>query len=316
MHNKLIATLCDPAVRDLAWAIGAPGLLEADATPYQGRVVDDVWCSNQLLKCSDWLKALDHTPQPLHQYIAARPTRRLGHYFETLIIFWLSHQPDARIIAANLQVQDAQRTLGEYDLLFCDNNDQVTHWEVAVKFYLQQEPVAEQRAFIGPGTKDRLDLKLDRVFEHQLLLGESGAGKLALPAGIKLNSAQAFIKGYLFYHASVLGILSIPGISAGHLRGWWIRHNLENLPQISSDSRWVSLPRLEWLAPARLPGDADVMTNEAIKTELNIHFETSSDAVLLFEVQRSATGCWEEISRGFVVYETWPIIGTSNTLHS
>lgn len=303
-------TLHDPAVRDLAWVIGAPGLLEAATPPYQGRVVDDAWCSAQLQNCTSWLQALDRSPQPLHQYIATRATRRLGHYFETLIIFWLSHNADTHIIATNLQVQDELRTLGEYDLLFRDVDGKITHWEAAVKFYLQQEPVAEQHAFIGPGTRDRLDLKLDRVFQHQLLLGESAAGQQALPPGIRLDRARAFIKGYLFYHASSPAGSAVPGISAKHLRGWWARHTLDNLPQVSSESRWTLLPRLSWLAPARLHAGAEVMTCEALNTRLDTHFSTSPDAVLLFEMQQSQTGLWEEISRGFVVCKTWPIIDT------
>jgi len=310
MQNTLMNTLYNPAVRDLAWVIGAPSLLEPTEPPYQGRVVDDAWCSAQLQNRTSWLQALDRSPQPLHEFIAARPTRRLGHYFETLIIFWLSHSADTHILATNLQVQDELRTLGEYDLLFRDADNKVTHWEAAVKFYLQQEPVAEQRAFIGPGTRDRLDLKLDRVFQHQLLLGESTAGQQALPPAIRLDCARAFIKGYLFYHATSPADSSVQGISDKHLRGWWSRHTLDILPQTSSESRWAMLPRLSWLAPARLHAEAEVMTCEALNTRLDTHFSTSTDAVLLFEMQRSKTGIWEEISRGFVVCKTWPIIDT------
>lgn len=310
MQNRQMDTLFDPAVRDLAWVIGAPGLLDATAPLFQGRVVNDTWCNAQLQSCTDWLQALDLAPQPLHQHIAARPTRRLGHYFETLIIFWLSHSADTQIIATNLQVQDKLRTLGEYDLLFRDADGRVTHWEAAIKFYLQKEAVAEQRAFIGPGTRDRLDLKLDRVFQHQLLLGETPAGQQALPAAVHLDKAQAFIKGYLFYHVSSPANSSVPGISDKHPRGWWARHTIDILPRVSGESRWALLPRLRWLAPARLHDDAEVMTGEAVKARLDAHFDTSSDALLLFEMQRSPTGLWEEISRGFVVYKTWPIIDT------
>lgn len=310
MINKLLDILCDPAVRDLAWVIGAPGLLDASAPDYQGQVVDDEWCNAQLHSCTAWLEALDSSPQPLHEFIAARPTRRLGHYFETLIAYWLTQLPDTQIIATNLQVQNENRTLGEYDFLFRDAYAKINHWEAAVKFYLQQEPLAEQRAFIGPGTRDRLDLKLGRVFQHQLLLGESAAGQQALPPGIRLDRARAFIKGYLFYHASSPAGSAVPGISAQHLRGWWARHRLDNLPQVSSKSRWILLPRLSWLAPARLHAEAEVMTCEALNTRLDTHFSTSPDAMLIFEMQQSASGRWEEISRGFVVCKTWPIIDT------
>ena len=312
MHTALINKLRDPTVRDLAWVIGSPGLLDASHPAYHRQVVDDAWCSAQLQASAAWLAALDLAPLPLHNYIAARPTRRLGHYFEALIKFWLTHMPDTQLIATNLQVQDEQRTLGEYDFLFRDNSAAVCHWEAAVKFYLQQEPLAEQRAFIGPGTRDRLDLKLDKVFQHQLVLGHTHAGQQALPQGITLDRTQAFIKGYLFYHASTFSKLAA-GVSAAHLSGWWVRHTLEKLPQTSADSRWIILPRLHWLAPARLEDDASVMTYAALGSRLDEHFSRSNDAVLVFEMARAA-GEWHEKSRGFVVCSTWPVIdGILNT---
>ncbi len=198
-QDSYLDSLRDPMVRDLAWVIGAPVLPDAAFPAYTGRVVDDAWCRTQLQTCTPWLAALDSEPRSLHDFIAARPTRRLGHYFESLIAFWLAYLPGMQIIATNLQVKDSQRTLGEYDFLLRDASADICHWEAAVKFYLQAEPQAEQHVFIGPGARDRLDLKLDRVFSRQLQLGYTPAGREALPPGIALNKAQAFIKGYLFY---------------------------------------------------------------------------------------------------------------------
>ena len=300
-----MVSLRDNAVRDLAWVIGSPALLDISHPAYQGQVVGDAWCNAQLLNGSVWLTALDLAPDELHKFIAARPTRRLGHYFETLLKFWLMHMPKTQIIATNLQVHDGQRTLGEYDFIFRDSSDLVCHWEVAVKFYLQQEVLPAQRSFIGPGMQDRLDLKMDSIFQHQLVLGSTHAGQLALAPGIKLDRTQAFIKGYLFYHAALFSAISIPGVSTFHLSGWWVRHGLEALPQISSDSRWTLQPRLRWLAPVYLSADAEVMTQAVLNKLLNTHFSLENEALLLFEMQRTVDG-WREVSRGFVVCATWP----------
>jgi hypothetical protein len=308
MPADFIDTLHDPAVRDLAWVIGSPGLIDASHPAYLKLVVDDAWCSAQLQASTAWLAALDMAPHALHSFIAAHPTRRLGHYFETLIKFWLTHMPDTQIIASNLQVQDELRTLGEYDFLFRDFSTAVCHWEAAVKFYLQLEPLAEQRAFIGPGARDRLDLKLDRVFQHQLVLGHTLAGQSALPPGVKLDRTQAFIKGYLFYHASTINKISTPGVSAAHLRGWWVRHTLDNIPEASAESRWIILPRMRWLAPAREAAGAAVMSGATLGNRLNEHFSISSEAVLVFEMARSTTEAWHEISRGFIVSADWPVV--------
>lgn len=307
MYSNLIDTLRDPTVRDLAWVIGSPGLVDASHPAYQNRVVDDVWCGVQLQDRAKWLKELDLSPLPLHEFIAARPTRRLGHYFEALISFWLMHMPGTQLIAANLQVQDDQRTLGEYDFLFRDTHNMVCHWEAAIKFYLQLAPAAEQKVFIGPGARDRLDLKLDRIFQHQLLLGHTPAGQRALPQGVRLDKAQAFVKGYLFYHATTSNPVAINGVSATHLSGWWVRHKQEKLPQTSSDNRWIIPSRMHWLAPARLTKEANVMTYAMLNSKLDEHFNSSNEALLLIEMALSEDGVWQEKSRGFVVYETWPV---------
>ena len=307
-------TLQDPAVRDLAWVIGSPGLLAAEYPAYQHQVIDDAWCSAQLQHSTGWLTTLDMAPQPLHDFIAARPTRRLGHYFESLVQFWLMQMPDTHIIATNLQVKDQQRTLGEYDFLFRDASAALCHWETAVKFYLQQAPLAEARAFIGPGTRDRLDLKLERVFQHQLLLGRTPAGQQALPQGLQPDKTRAFIKGYLFYHASSVQHLPVRGVSTAHLSGWWVRHSLEQVPQASSASRWLLMPRLRWLAPARVAAETVVMSYAELNRMLSDHFRIGKDALLLFEMTRTETGEWQEISRGFVVCETWPDINTAAVL--
>ncbi len=301
-------TLQDPAVRDLAWVIGAPTLLDAEYAEYAGQVVNDTWCAAQLKSCMPWLTALDTAPQTLHAHIAAHTSRRLGHYFESLIVFWFAHREDAQVIVRNLQVREAGRTLGEYDLLWRDDAGNAHHWEMAVKYYLQVEPLPEQRAFIGPGARDRLDLKLDRVFGHQLELSHTPAGRAALPEGLALDTVQAFIKGYLFYPAGQDHGSLPPGVSNTHLRGWWIRFPVPGLPQTSSTTAWMILPRLRWLSPVRLEANASLLTNVELCAVLKQHFAVTSEALQIVELQRDADGSWQECTRGFVVHADWPRI--------
>ncbi len=335
-------------MRDLAWVIGSPGLVDAAYPPYAEHVIDDAWCIEQLKNSVDWLNTLDKNPADLHQFITARPTRRLGHYFETLIKFWLNHHPDIKIIAANLQVMNVSRTVGEYDLLIrtlsphcplvgCGAAHYTSHWEVAVKFYLQTEPLQESwpatpntlsphcplvgcRAFLGPGGHDRLDLKLARIFQHQLRLGDTASGLAALPDGVMLDKTQAFIKGYLFYPANypasssatapgtteLPGATELSGVSASHLSGWWIRHGQTPLPEHAENTGWVILPRLRWLAPVRLAQDADVQTYTEMCHTLTEHFKTTAEALLLVALQRDQANIWHEETRGFVVHKQWP----------
>jgi hypothetical protein len=306
MPTDLLSTLQHPAVRDLAWAIGSPGLLDSNNPDYQARVVEDGWCRDQLRAASGWLQALDHAPQPLLEFLAARPTRRLGHYFESLIIFWLTHTRDTSIIATNLQVQNPHQTVGEYDLLYRNAHHEVCHWELAVKFYLQSQPRPEPHYCIGPGTRDRLDLKLQTVFQRQLRLGQTPYGQAALPPGLRLDKVQAFIKGFLFYPALLPQPQAVQGISPDHLHGWWLRHGEAALPQRSSASCWCILPRLRWLSPARLEKDSGVMSRSELDSTLAQHFTSDGNAVLLAELQQVADDSWQEVARGFVVSREWP----------
>ena len=317
-YNTLMDSLHTPAVRDLAWVIGSPNLLDENHAAYAGRVVEGAWCDAQSIKCAPKLMALDRNPSSLHDFIAARPTRRLGHYFETLIAYWLAHILELEIIATNLQVRNTDRTVGEYDFLLRDENSAVCHWEAAVKFYLQAEPIAEQHAFIGPGGRDRLDIKLNRVFTHQLNLGTTPEGRATLPSGLTLNKAQAFIaqafiKGMLFFPLSQTDKFSdartsVAGISDKHLSGWWVRHPIEKLLYTTTDKHWIILPRLRWLAPARLTNNVGIMRHDELSAALDQHFSASRDAVHVAELRQNTEGEWREVSRGFVVCNTWPVI--------
>ena len=307
--HTLLRTLQDAAVRDLAWVISSPGLVDATYPPYAEHVIGDAWCVEQLQNSAAWLNILDKNPADLHQFIAAHPTRRLGHYFETLIKFWLSHHPDIKIIAANLQVMDASRTVGEYDLLIRTAH-YTSHWEVAVKFYLQSATPATLHTFLGPGGHDRLDLKLARIFQHQLRLGKTASGLAALPDGVSLDKTQVLIKGYLFYPTNS-GVVApdateLSGVSASHSSGWWIRHGQTPLPRHTENTGWIILPRLHWLAPVRLAQDAAVQTYAHMCHTLAEHFQTTNEALLLVALIHDQENIWHEVTRGFVVHEQWP----------
>jgi uncharacterized protein len=303
--QHLLSVLKVKAVRDLAWVIGSPVLLDAEYPMYAGQVVTDTWCRQELEKNSDYLLALDRDPSSLLNFIEKRPTRRLGFYFETLVEYWLLHTSGFELHAHNLPVKNALRTIGEFDFLFRTHGKTV-HWETAIKFYLQAEASSRQDAYVGPGGYDRLDLKVGRIFGHQLLLARSAVHQEVIDA------TQAYVKGMLFYPAGLPA--HIPeGVSAHHLQGWWTRHRLDNIPQTSADSRWIILPRLSWLAPARLPADTAVMTLGQLSEKLEIHFQKLKVALLLAELQQDANGEWLEISRGFVVSSDWPVIQESDS---
>lgn len=298
--TSLLAQLHDPAVRDLAWVIGSPGLLDANHPAYQDSVVTDTWCAQALDNCHDWLLQLDAQPAPLHQFVTQHATRRLGYYFETLIEFWLAHASGIQLVAHNLPVRENLITLGEFDFLFSEQSAKTLHWETAIKFYLQAEDTRSQHDFIGPGGYDRLDLKTTRIFGHQLMLAHSPACHVAVYANM------AFIKGMLFYHPSRKYTAIPPGVSPEHLRGWWIRQQQDDIPRTSAHSRWLILPRLSWLAPTRLSVVTETMSFSELQNRIYENFEKRKNALLVAELMQDSTGYWQEVSRGFIVTPDWP----------
>ena len=113
-----------------------------------------------------WLTQLDNSPTPLLETIQRRPTRSVGHYFETLVRFFIEDGPHFELLAHNLQVHVDKRTLGAMDFVVRDQFGAVEHWEVAVKFYLGASEIPRWSSWIGPNQRDRLDIKLQRMRDH------------------------------------------------------------------------------------------------------------------------------------------------------
>ena len=108
-----ISSLLDPCVRMLAAAVFAPALfqqiilgpahtgrmgaepqLQSQLQP-QGFNIDEYW---------HWLAQLDRQPQPLHQWLAQAPSYKLGLCHERLWQYFLAHNGDTTLIAANLPI--------------------------------------------------------------------------------------------------------------------------------------------------------------------------------------------------------------------
>ena len=61
--TELLGTLRHADVRRLAWAIASPSLFDAAHPDWQGRLRNDAWSDAELLRCRDWLLAMDAHPE-------------------------------------------------------------------------------------------------------------------------------------------------------------------------------------------------------------------------------------------------------------
>jgi hypothetical protein len=297
--------LHQPVVRDLAWVLLSPPLLSSLPWPQRHPLSASQWSRAPGL-LADWLLRLDQNPSSLQDWLAQRSVRRLGLYYERLWQFALHAAPGIELLAANLPIRQNGQTLGELDLLLRDEEG-VHHLELAIKLYLgpQQHSGAELAHWIGPGSRDRLDIKLDHLSQHQLPMSARGEARPVL-AELDLASAQAalWLGGYLFYPWP-RPCLRPPGTNPQHLTGRWLhRRDWPAFVAQNSHGYWQPLPRAAWLAPARI-GQHQLWPDERLQAWLHTLLPQAK-AQLLVRLQPSRQDDWQEVERVFLVSDDWP----------
>ena len=219
--------LSDPHVRALAWLLDAPDLLDPQAAQWQGKIA-----SYADAGLAAWLSALEQAPeklQALHRHIGSLPSTRLGLYAEKLMAFYFAQQQ--MLVAHSVQVRASKNdTIGEFDFLLRLNGDLV-HWEFATKFYLLETGGGSLQPddFLGPNLADSLGAKMQKILQRQLVLSQHPASQIHLSEPVA--SAQALVKGWLFYQDEDLPPPAALGVSAGACRGYWRKLSALRLDQ-------------------------------------------------------------------------------------
>jgi uncharacterized protein len=309
-NNDIVDRFDDVTVRDLAWLLFAPDLLrEGDvalARPLSSSAERDATLA--------WLRELDTAPQSLHDHARDPKFTRLGIYAESLLRYFLSHGPAARLVASNVPLRRQRRTIGECDFLLEATTGERLHWELAVKFYLHigdgdgdAARATRLSDYVGPNLQDRFDLKYARLVTHQLAL--TSRAEFAALGFDGPWRAQLFIKGRLFYHGLARDRTApAPEIGDDHLRGWWLTASewREASANIAGDERaWVVQPRMAWLASRRLDVSiAETLASES--TAIRTRLEGTLAPTMLAAYVRDGAGSWVEESRGFIVPDDWP----------
>jgi len=281
-------------VRALAWLLDSPDLLDVDAPAWAGRVATLGPVTPQV---ADWLAQLDLDPAPLDAALGERSYTRLGLYAEKLMAFYFAQQ--GRLVAHGLQVRAARNdTVGEFDFLLDAGPDALEHIEFATKFYLL-DGAADQEfdALVGPNLADSLGVKMRKIFERQLALGQHPAAQALLPRPV--TRAHALVKGWLFYPSGSWPAMQ--GITAGHCRGFWCA--LDELDGLAGEE-FVILPKLEWLAPLRVDAGAATLDRAQLAAYLEAQFQDSGTPLLVALMRREGDAL-EEVERGFIVPNDW-----------
>ncbi|MES2817655.1 MAG: DUF1853 family protein [Pseudomonadota bacterium] len=297
--------LHQPQLRDLAWVLLSPPLLARTHWPQRHPLQGSDWARTPG-RLADWLLTLEQDPGALSDWLAQGASRRLGLYYERLWQFALRAAPGIELLAANLPIRVGGHTLGELDLVLRDAEG-LHHLELAVKLYLgpQRGDGQDPAQWLGPGSQDRLDLKLAHLSRHQLPLSARPEAREALMAlGLDTPQAELWLGGYLFY--------PWPGPCAApqdahpqHRRGRWLRQG--DWPAFvaqAAPGAWQPIPRQTWLAPARAEGEQvwSVQRFEAWRAQLT----AQAQAQLLVRLEDDGCGIWREAERLFLLADTWP----------
>jgi hypothetical protein len=312
-------------VRDLAWVLASPPLLEPKGQSTEKiQWLDSAWATEAYAVSTEWLAGLDQNPAPLLAVLNENNDRRLGSYFENLLAFWLAWpgNPRYRLIAHGLAVRNEHRTLGELDFLVEKlGSGELQHWEVAVKFYLGIGAGGAHKNWIGPGQRDRLDLKVSHLLGHQLALTETPAGaQLMHERGVYSPAKICLLKGRLFYPPGVQQSVWAPvNASPEHPRGWWMSHADFLTHYKNSELRWIALPKTHWLTPvtSNNPPVSNSSSNNALNALISDaqsapafieHLQQSADnrAIAVVAVVVTPQNDFQEVTRGFITPPGWP----------
>lgn len=299
----LLLRLRQPNVRDLAWTLLSPPLLAGAGGRQRHPLAASRWLATPDL-LADWLLRLDAQPAALLAWLANRSIRRLGLYYESLWQFALGQAPDVVLLAANLPIRQAGQTLGELDLLVRDAEG-VHHLELAVKFYLGLggPRAATHARWVGPGAEDRLDLKLEHLYQRQLLLPSRTEAR---------EQVRALVRGDVRSHFWLGGYLFAPwpdGCTAPtdalRLHGHWLHRSAWPHHQArSAIGGWQPLPRQSWLAPASLPPGAVWSVQRG--QDWLMQLPPRQPAQLLVRLLPCRSGYWHECERLFLLPDHWP----------
>ena len=243
-------------------------------------------------------------------------SQRLGIYYEILWQQWLALYPEITLLSKNLQVIENGQTLGEFDLLYKYQNNNVIHREMAVKFYLGLPDESAHTTFsqwIGPGLIDRLDKKLEK-FQKQINLSNTTAGKKTLAAtGIKGKiTVEALLQGYLFYPWNQ-PCQPPCNVLPEHEKGLWLPNcQLPRFLRKLPDSRVFGiLEKRQWLSRSRINNNThnrpfSFLKSNALITVMEQYF-TEYDHPVLIACYEINNKYHQEVLRFFTVPDAWQI---------
>lgn len=299
----------NPDVADLAWVIGSAPLMDSTSLENPFVILSEDWFDEQYAMHKDWLLELDKSPALLLSWIENHSQKLLGKRFEMLLSFWFSQSPHFELLQQNIVLHDAEKnTLGEIDFIVREiASNQIWHIESACKYYLAHTRSPSWENCKGPNGRDSLNLKMTKV-KKQLSILKSQEGKDFLTICCLLKPIPVLLmKGYFFHHFSRLQGAIPPYNAHPHYSGGWYIYEHE-LHSLNGDlAQWILLPKERWMSPFRTNEPVNILSGNELIVQCREYIRKHAKAPIIVQIQE-LDGVKTEISRAFVVRETWPFL--------
>lgn len=330
--NPISVPFTQVAVRHLYWAVFSPELAVLPSTP--------ALQVEYTPKIAAWLTELDANPSSLLHFLSVNEHQLLGSYFEVLWQFFLTYAPNWTLLRSGIQIQDDNAkkkgaTLGELDILCKTPNATAIHLELAVKFFLLK-PNCDGRDpshWIGPQTRDRLDLKTNKLSEKQFPFyfhpqTQQHLRRIGLPVDAEQRLSM---KGYLFRHILQVPTTGAPPTANTHVTmAHWCRVD-ELIKLKESNQHWCIIEKPQWLGNYR---STETPLDFAQASEIiNQHFNSTNHEnkdptdprhtqsvppkhkhhrmlrppyAIMLVAMKPYNDAWYETQRFMVVHRQWP----------
>lgn len=228
----------------LRWVMTQPGLLEGLPGGH-APLLDEADP-----RLGDLLEKTAADPSGLLALLDGPRGHKVGIAFEALMQWGLEQGLGYRCLAKDVQIMDGKRTVGALDLIMAAPDGTHEHWELAYKLFLQVDDGVEWSSWLGPGGRDRLDVKVNRMLDHQLPLSRSPAAVHTLErVGVEaIRRQRMMLQGVLFTHWAAPEQRAVSGHRFA--QGRWVRPSqVGAMVEAKPGVLWVKRDKPHWFGP-------------------------------------------------------------------
>jgi len=223
------------------------------------------------------------------------PTKlRLGHLVEKIVAELIKSSTNYTLLYENIQIKDGKKTIGELDFIIQNiATKQVTHLELAYKFYLYDPTISSESInnWIGPNRNDSLIEKVNKLKSKQFPLLYHECAKSALDSIEidKVSQALCMLVS-LFIPYEYKGSLSNSYQKA--ITGYYL--NFETFKNLDHSAKTYHIPsKTSW---GMNPAENKTWTD----------FDTITQAISKSIQEKRSLLCWEKYKDDFTVFFiTW-----------